>query len=273
MKQSPPNDYCVYMHTNRSNGKRYIGITNSIKRRWHNNGIQYRGCAYFWNAIKKYGWESFDHCVIVSGISRSKAIEKEKELIALYQTTNPKFGYNLTSGGDGMNDYTHTEEARRKIGLSKIGNKYGAGHTLSVAVRKKLSDIHKGHLNPMYQKEFSAEHRAKISKALTGIVRSDETRRNMSKAQRGHPVSQETIDKRAQTMMERYGALAIGQRTTPILCVSTGEVFESIAAASEKTGLSRGNICMCCKGQRKQTGGLAWSYVTADPPKDGDAVA
>jgi group I intron endonuclease len=272
MSELHPNEYCVYMHINQNNGKKYVGITNSIKRRWHNNGIQYRGCAYFWNAIKKHGWDAFEHRVIASGVSRDEAIEQEIALITLHQTTNSKFGYNLTSGGDGMNDYTHSEEARRKIGLSKIGNKYGAGHTLSATVRKKLSDIHKGHRNPMYQKEFSAEHREKISKALTGIARSDETRRNMSRAQQGHPVSQETIDKRAQTMMEKYNALTVGQRTTPVLCVSTGEVFKSIAAASERTGLSRGNICMCCKGQRKQTGGLIWSYVP-EPPKAGDAVA
>ena len=34
--------YYIYSHINKTNGKRYIGITNDIENRWRNNGIAYK---------------------------------------------------------------------------------------------------------------------------------------------------------------------------------------------------------------------------------------
>lgn len=51
--------YTVYKHTNKINGKVYIGITSqNVKRRWQ-NGAGYYG-TYFYNAIKKI-WLEFVH--------------------------------------------------------------------------------------------------------------------------------------------------------------------------------------------------------------------
>lgn len=53
------NNYVLYKHTNRHNGKVYIGITNNVSRRWRNNGIEYKpqkgNTSRFWNAIKNMG--------------------------------------------------------------------------------------------------------------------------------------------------------------------------------------------------------------------------
>lgn len=44
--------------------------------------------------------------------------------------------------------------------------------------------------------------------------------------------------------------------------MDTGEQveFESIYRASKFLGISQGNICMCCKGQRPYAGGYYWEY-------------
>ena len=51
------NNYCVYMHVNKINNKKYIGITKqkTPESRWGANGVNYKGSPHFYAAIKKYG--------------------------------------------------------------------------------------------------------------------------------------------------------------------------------------------------------------------------
>lgn len=91
--------YSVYKHTNKVNGKVYIGITcNKPEVRWGKNGIGYKR-QLFWNAIQKYGWDNFAHEILFENLSESQAYQKEIELIALYDSTNREKGYNVALGG------------------------------------------------------------------------------------------------------------------------------------------------------------------------------
>ena len=62
---------------------------------------QYKYSKVFYRAIKKYGWENFDHIVLIENISKELACVIEKELIKKYETQNKEFGYNLANGGFG----------------------------------------------------------------------------------------------------------------------------------------------------------------------------
>ena len=43
-------EYTVYIHTNKSNNKVYIGITKQTpERRWGKNGVNYKSTPYFSN--------------------------------------------------------------------------------------------------------------------------------------------------------------------------------------------------------------------------------
>lgn len=95
-----PNLFCVYMHTNKVNSKRYIGITNQRPLyRWRTDGSGYKH-QIFGRAINKYGWENFDHELLAVDVSKEEACELEQKYIQEYQTTNPKYGYNISKGGD-----------------------------------------------------------------------------------------------------------------------------------------------------------------------------
>lgn len=97
-------DYVVYKHTNKINNKIYIGITNDVKRRWRNNGIEYKSSgknAHFRNAIVKYGWDNFKHEILATGLTKEEAGEKEKQLIAKFNATDKTIGYNVARGGNG----------------------------------------------------------------------------------------------------------------------------------------------------------------------------
>lgn len=92
--------YCVYKHTNISNGKVYIGITSQQPEKRWKNGYGYEGNEYFYRAIQKYGWDGFEHEIISDGLTKEQACSIEIELIEVYDSTNPEKGYNFSSGGD-----------------------------------------------------------------------------------------------------------------------------------------------------------------------------
>ena len=76
--------YAVYCHTNKINGKKYVGITgNKPEYRWK-NGLGYQNHPHFFAAIKKYGWHNFWHEVLYTGLTKAEAEEWETKLIKEY---------------------------------------------------------------------------------------------------------------------------------------------------------------------------------------------
>lgn len=109
--------YCVYCHTNKIDGKKYVGITGQKPEKRWGNGRNYSHNAYFDNAIKKYGWEEFSHEILFTGLSKKEAEDKEIELIAKWGLTNRDKGYNLSNGGEGAASLT--DEIKKKISEAK----------------------------------------------------------------------------------------------------------------------------------------------------------
>lgn len=117
------NEYSVYAHKS-PNNKLYFGITSlPVKHRWYSDGSGYKNQKLFYRAIQKYGWDNFEHFVLATNLTKEQACKMEQDLIAMFQSNNAKFGYNNTSGGDGIHDYTHTVKAKRKISKAAKRNK------------------------------------------------------------------------------------------------------------------------------------------------------
>lgn len=51
------------------------------------------------------------------------------------------------------------------------------------------------------------------------------------------------------------------EKQKPIMCIETGEIFESQSEASRIKKISQGNIGSCLKGKRNVAGGYHWEYV------------
>ena len=51
------------------------------------------------------------------------------------------------------------------------------------------------------------------------------------------------------------------KKTRKVLCIDTGEVFDSTLIASQAKNASASCISYCCKGKRKTAGGYHWEYV------------
>lgn len=98
----------IYKHTNKVNGKCYIGQTcrKNPNERW-NNGKGYIG-TIFGKAIEKYGWENFSHEIIEDGLtSEEEANKREIYWISHYNSfagVSNSNGYNMTRGGDDRAD-------------------------------------------------------------------------------------------------------------------------------------------------------------------------
>lgn len=104
--------FIVYKHTSPSN-KVYIGITKQkTYKRWR-GGCGYLHNMFFKAAINKYGWSNFKHEILYENLSQEEAMQLEIQLIAEYNSTNHKCGYNITKGGDLRGPVT--ELTRKKL--------------------------------------------------------------------------------------------------------------------------------------------------------------
>lgn len=118
-------NFVVYVHTNKIDGKKYFGITCKRKPqyRWA-NGKGYRSNKAFTNAIKKYGWDNFDHDIVMAGLSKEDACNLEQYLIKLHNTTDHAYGYNISIGGEcsslGIKPSAESNEKRRTAMKKKV---------------------------------------------------------------------------------------------------------------------------------------------------------
>ena len=173
---SVENNYSLYVHINKINNKRYYGITSQKpKDRWRNgkgykNHKNNKKDTYFYNAIRKYGWDNFKHEVLFEGLTKEEACLLEQCYIVLYDTTNRNKGYNRTTGGESFNHTDDTKKALSDLYKGENNPFYGKHHTEET--RKRISEKIKsercGENNPMYGKHLNKEHKQKISEKLSG---------------------------------------------------------------------------------------------------------
>ena len=248
------NNFCVYKHTSPS-GKVYIGITRQKPHDRWDRGRGYKFNRHFSNAIKKYGWSNIVHEVLIEGLSQKEAEAKEVELIALYNSSDRRYGYNIALGGRVNNI---SEETRIKMSNSHKGKK------LSREQRKKMSEAQRGEKHPMYGKHHTEESRRKMSEGhkgktpwCKGLNLTDDHKSKISLALMGNKPTAETIEKWRNSNQSKM---------TPVeqIDVATGKMvarFNSASDASRTTGIDASSIAKCCRGKRKIAGNFHWRYA------------
>lgn len=114
------NNYCVYVHINKINQKKYVGLTcQKPEDRWGSNGNRYKKVGRFYLAIQKYGWDNFEHKILEEDLTFKQACKKEQYYIKQYNTFDRKYGYNCTTGGESGNHLS--EETKEKLRLANLG--------------------------------------------------------------------------------------------------------------------------------------------------------
>ena len=149
----------VYKHIRKDTGEVfYIGIGKTKRRLTNRHGRNDR----WTKLVNKVGFVAE---IIEDGLDWDTACEMEKKLIKEYGRADLGEGklVNMTDGGDGINNYSHSEETKKKMSNRK-------GRSMQ------------GELNPQFGKPLTEEHKQKIRDSKSGKQQSDEHIRNRIEA-------------------------------------------------------------------------------------------
>ena len=146
--------------------------------------------------------------------------------------SNNKYLTNMTFGGEGPSGRKFSDKTKRKMSKAKKGRKR------SEEVKRKISETCKGKNKG---KKLSEETKLKLSEACKGRKFSDETKRKMSEAK-----------------------IKLSKK---VICITTGEIFNSLKEAGSYYNVAQSNISSCCRGRCKSVGKLPngeplkWKYL------------
>lgn len=180
--------YSLYQYTNKENGKKYIGVTHDPVQRHQDHAKGKSGARVFNRAVCQSGIEAFDFRVLALFDRADVACYHEQAAILKFDTLAPH-GYNLCAGAPFTQYHGPcSEETKEKLSKALMGRVFSADH------KRKISEAK---INP------SDETRRKLSNARRGHQSTEETRRKISQAQRGRLFSEETRKKLSESLKRR----------------------------------------------------------------------
>ena len=204
----------IYSITNTKNGKRYIGSSVNIEKRWGDHVSNLRAKKHHsrhlqlaWN---KYGEQVF-RFELVAACDRGELIDQEQFWIDAFQTADGRHGYNIRWKADSnlgveisaesraklsvsLRKAFSTPEARAKMSASmrEVSARPGVRENRSASMKREWSnpDAKARRLSIIREVASRPEIRAKRTAALLGHECSSETRAKISKSLMGHEASE-----------------------------------------------------------------------------------
>lgn len=242
--------WCVYCHTNKINGKKYIGTTKRLPHERWSYGKGYKTQSFFYNAIQKYGWDNFEHKILFENLTEEEASWKEKFLIKYYNTY---------IGNENCNGYNARLGGYNSSSSSKI-------------LKKKYS----GKGNPMYGKDsqiFMTEDQIKIkneriSKSLKGRVFSEEHKQNIKNSKIGLKMSEESKLKRSKTMKEKWKDQDYRKKHLKIAKEQGEKMKGRIVPFETRQKISESNKGKFCRGKHKKAKKVICEKIIYECAKD-----
>lgn len=157
----------IYIHTNKRDGKCYVGQSRNPHKRWRSKLSAYLNNPHFYNALKRDGWDGFDHQIVFQAECTQEQLDQLERLwIVFLNTLNPAFGYNLRAGGEVP---TFSDETRKKMSKAarthtgKANNFFGKTH--STEAREAISKFRKANASRIW----TVERRAALGETIRRI--------------------------------------------------------------------------------------------------------
>jgi len=270
----------IYLHRHKSNGKVYVGQTwQNPSRCWRKSDINsYKNQNLFHNALKKYGWDSFESEIIACS-KNSENLDRLEEYFMDYFNSLVPNGYNLKSYSEGKE--THDESTKKLISKKKTGVRVDhpawnrvrhmiiSGQEYRQCSRcselKTLDEYHKYTQYTQTKKEYNNNHNycckpcVKEYNKKYGYVRKSEDEVKRSYRLRGKRSS--------KLLKERFKDPKERRKLSLQYCVSyrginieTREVVEFVCGFDlEEAGFRKAGVSAVCNVPTKSYRGYRWT--------------
>lgn len=239
------NHWIIYMYTF-PNGKRYIGKTKrTLIERQGSNFNRYESCTALRNAIQKYGVDNIQQEILFENdMTDLYAARLEQICVLLFKTNcnkfySPKYGYNLTDGGDGLTGW-HPDEQRLEVlraQMYEFAEKRKGTHP-SEETRRKQSEAKKG---------------------KPGHPMPEHLRRQLSLSNSKETMSEETRIRRAKAYEERKKQVIAVQRDT-----KEKMIFNSVEETANCFHVSMATVTRWCRKTRKPSVNYDFDYLSTN---------
>lgn len=232
-------NYKVYVHENKTNHKKYIGITRRpLKWRWGKEGRNYGKTSYIRRAFDKYGWDNFEHKLLLCNLTMEEAEMFEKELIKYYKTTQIEFGYNIALGG--MVKKETSVELRKRISKGKCNS--GIESEKIICLDNKIV--------------YNSPIEAALELGLKCSFITEQLKKDKIKSVKGYHF----------ILLKDYNPNKIYDLSTgvgrSIVCTDTGEVFSSAKECAKKMKFKTNSVILeVCKGRVKHAYGYHFKFL------------
>ena len=214
-------NYTIYCHRNVINNKAYIGQTGCVPYTRRWEGHGVSGFPY-------RGCRHFQNAIIKYGWKNFEHFVLMENL-TLEQANHYEYLFiNLFQTNNPQYGYNIDNGGKNKKTSEET---------------KKLISLHhadfSGEKHPLWGKHHSEETKEKIRQSRIGKTLSEETKRKISEKLKGSK----------------------NPRAKKVLCIETGQVFETAKDAGAWANRDYSSICKVCNGKAKTCGGYHWQYI------------
>lgn len=248
-------------------GRVYIGQTINFKNRLTHHKKLTRPDTKLAKAIIKYGWDNLSKEIIDTIETTTKEDRDKKlnnlEIYYIQLYNSYKNGYNCTTGGDGTVGRNHSKETKQFLRNMNLGKTLSVEHKENISkglknnpriiteeTRRKLSASKLGDKNPNYKKVPSEETKLKMSISQTGRHHTQESKDKIANSKKGVKRPAEVMAKSADKKRRIIYQLDLKYNVL--------KIWAGVNDTMKVTG--NYNIGRICRGLKEQTPPYIWMF-------------